>query len=198
MYNSYKIELTNWSGYTRRPIVRTWVTVKFLKWLGDNWGTIYSHPSDYTHAGDMLLVTRKGLIKKAMKGVNMFLLLLLLATALQAQNEKGKTRTSVKTSFTDLIPSSKIIEWRRHIHENPELSFKEVNTSQYVEDLLKTFGNIQVIRPTSTSVLGILKGAKQGKTVAFRADMDALPVQEETELFGTKPSTSVRYLIILG
>jgi len=83
----------------------------------------------------------------------------------------------------------KVIEWRRHIHQNPELSFKEVNTSQYVEDLLKTFGNIQVSRPTSTSVLGILKGAKQGKTVAFRADMDALPVQEETELsFSSKVS----------
>ena len=124
-----------------------------------------------------------------MNGVNMFLLLLLLTTALQAQNEGRKTRTAAKTSFVDRIPSSKIIEWRRHIHQNPELSFKEVNTSQYVEDLLKTFGNIQVSRPTSTSVLGILKGAKQGKTVAFRADMDALPVQEETELsFSSKVS----------
>lgn len=76
----------------------------------------------------------------------------------------------------------KVIEWRRHIHQNPELSFKENATADYVEQTLKSFGNIETSRPTPTSVLGILKGAKPGKTVAFRADMDALPVQEETGL----------------
>lgn len=75
-----------------------------------------------------------------------------------------------------------VIEWRRHIHQNPELSFKENATADYVEKTLKSFGNIETSRPTPTSVLGILKGAKPGKTVAFRADMDALPVQEETGL----------------
>lgn len=75
-----------------------------------------------------------------------------------------------------------VIEWRRHIHQNPELSFKEKNTADYVEQILKKLGNIEVSRPTPTSVLGILKGGKPGKTVAFRADMDALPVQEETGL----------------
>ena len=76
----------------------------------------------------------------------------------------------------------KVIEWRRHIHQNPELSFKETQTADYVAGILKSFGNIEVKRPAKTSVLGILKGAKQGKTVAFRADMDALPVPEETGL----------------
>lgn len=76
----------------------------------------------------------------------------------------------------------KVIEWRRHIHQNPELSFKENATADYVEQILKSFGNIETKRPTATSVIGILKGAKPGKTVAFRADMDALPVQEETGL----------------
>ena len=80
------------------------------------------------------------------------------------------------------ISSDKVIEWRRQIHQNPELSFKESKTSQYVEEQLKSFGNIEVSRPTSTSVLGILKGAKPGRIVAMRADMDALPVQEETGL----------------
>lgn len=75
-----------------------------------------------------------------------------------------------------------VIEWRRHIHQNPELSFKENNTADYVEQTLKSFGNIETMRPTPTSVIGILKGSKPGKTVAFRADMDALPVQEETGL----------------
>lgn len=77
---------------------------------------------------------------------------------------------------------NQVIEWRRHIHQNPELSFKETNTADYVEQILKKLGNIEVSRPTPTSVIGILKGGKPGKTVAFRADMDALPVQEETGL----------------
>lgn len=77
---------------------------------------------------------------------------------------------------------NQVIEWRRHIHQNPELSFKETNTAEYVEQILKKLGNIEVSRPTPTSVIGILKGGKPGKTVAFRADMDALPVQEETGL----------------
>lgn len=72
------------------------------------------------------------------------------------------------------------VEWRHHIHENPELSFEEYKTSNYVADLLASFGHIEVLRPTKTSVVGILRGGKPGKTVGFRADMDALPVQEET------------------
>ena len=76
----------------------------------------------------------------------------------------------------------KVVEWRRHIHQNPELSFKENQTADYVENILKGFGNIETMRPTPTSVIGILKGKKPGKTVAFRGDMDALPIQEETGL----------------
>lgn len=72
------------------------------------------------------------------------------------------------------------VEWRHHIHQNPELSFEEEKTSDYVADLLASFGHIEVLRPTKTSVIGILRGGKPGKTVGFRADMDALPVQEET------------------
>lgn len=81
------------------------------------------------------------------------------------------------TGITD-----KVVEWRRHIHQHPELSFEEKNTSAYVDSILKSFGNLEVLRPTETSVLGILRGRLPGKTVAFRADMDALPVQEETGL----------------
>ncbi len=82
-------------------------------------------------------------------------------------------------SFT--VPDDQIIEWRRHMHAHPELSFKEVNTSQWVEDLLQGMG-IETSRPTPTSVLGVLKGTGQGpaKNIGLRADMDALPVQEET------------------
>lgn len=88
---------------------------------------------------------------------------------------------AVKSQNTSSV-DDKVIEWRRHIHQNPELSYKENATADYVEGILKSFGNIEISRPTPTSVLGVLKGGKPGKTVAFRADMDALPVQEETGL----------------
>lgn len=90
--------------------------------------------------------------------------------------------SSAQAPWVKNVPTDKVIEWRRHIHQNPELSFNETNTSAYVETILKSFGNITVTRPTATSVLGVLKGGKPGKTVAFRADMDALPIQEETGL----------------
>lgn len=82
------------------------------------------------------------------------------------------------------IPEQKIIEWRRHLHENPELSFEEHETSKYIANILESFDNIEVTRPTETSVLGILKGSKPGKTVAFRADIDAIPVPEAAGLHG--------------
>lgn len=104
-----------------------------------------------------------------------FLIVLIFGLSLRASAQNNP-------SWLDHVPTSQVIEWRRHIHQNPEVSFEEVNTSQYVEEVLKSFGNIEVTRPTETSVLGILRGAKEGKTVAFRADLDALPIQEDTGL----------------
>jgi amidohydrolase len=75
-----------------------------------------------------------------------------------------------------------VIEWRRHIHENPELSFQEVETSKYVNEKLQSFGNIEVSRVTATSVMGRLVGNQPGKILGLRADMDALPILEETGL----------------
>ena len=94
--------------------------------------------------------------------------------------EGNKALTAAEPAWVDLIPAQKVIEWRRHIHQHPEVSFEETNTSDYVASVLESFGNIEITRPTDTSVLGILQGAHPGRTVAFRADMDALPVQEET------------------
>ena len=79
-----------------------------------------------------------------------------------------------------------VISWRRHFHENPELSYEEYNTSEYIYNLLKTFPNLEVTRPTKTSVLAILEGAKKSDhkphTIAFRADIDALPIEEEADV----------------
>lgn len=75
-----------------------------------------------------------------------------------------------------------IITWRRHLHMYPELSYEEVKTAQYVEQQLKQMAHFHITRLTPTSVLAVLKGKRPGKTVAFRADMDALPIQEDTDL----------------
>ena len=81
----------------------------------------------------------------------------------------------------DQIPVEKISEWRQHLHKHPELSFKEFKTSQYIYDTLSTFPNLELTRPTPTSVVATLVGAAgEGKTIALRADMDALPIQEES------------------
>ena len=71
--------------------------------------------------------------------------------------------------------------WRRHLHRNPEVSFHEENTSRFVYETLESFGGLELDRPTKTSVVARLVGARQGRTLAIRADMDALPVQEEND-----------------
>lgn len=76
--------------------------------------------------------------------------------------------------------SAAVIGWRRHLHRNPELSFQEENTSRFVFETLQSFGNLTVSKPTATSVMARLTGKIPGRTVAIRADMDALPLQEES------------------
>ena len=75
-----------------------------------------------------------------------------------------------------------VVAWRRHIHANPELSFEEHETGEFIAKTLQSFGNIEISRPSGTSVVGRLKGARPGPTIAIRADFDALPIQEATGL----------------
>lgn len=74
-----------------------------------------------------------------------------------------------------------LVVWRRHLHMHPELSFEEVQTSQYIADELGKMPGLTVTRPTKTSVLAVLKGGQPGRTVLLRADIDALPITEENE-----------------
>ena len=72
---------------------------------------------------------------------------------------------------------------RRHIHENPELSGEEVETAAFMAANLRSFGiDVQEHVAGTTAVLGTLKGGKPGPVIALRADMDALPMTEETGL----------------
>lgn len=86
----------------------------------------------------------------------------------------------IKKVSSDIL--SEIISLRRTIHKDPELGFKEFKTSalvsKYLEDLgLKVSNGI-----AGTGVIGLLAGSSPGKTIAIRADMDALPILEETNL----------------
>ncbi|TCP21075.1 amidohydrolase [Scopulibacillus darangshiensis] len=74
-----------------------------------------------------------------------------------------------------------VIEWRRHLHRNPELSYKEEKTSQFIYEILQSFGDLEISRPTKYSVMARLIGSKPGRTLAIRADIDALPIEEENK-----------------
>lgn len=76
--------------------------------------------------------------------------------------------------------NDEVIAWRRYLHTYPELSFEEEQTAQFIFEKLQSFDNLEVSRPTKTSVMARLIGKQQGKVLAIRADIDALPIQEET------------------
>lgn len=75
--------------------------------------------------------------------------------------------------------SEEICEIRRSIHRQPELGNNEYKTADKIEKFLKSC-SVETVRLTETAVMGVLRGREEGRTVAFRADIDALPVQEKT------------------
>ena len=86
----------------------------------------------------------------------------------------------------------KVIAWRRDIHEHPELGDQETRTAKLVADHLRELGLDVRTEVARTGVVGILKGAKPGPTVALRADMDALPVKEPSKLpFASKATATM-------
>ncbi|MDX1460615.1 MAG: amidohydrolase [Xanthomonadales bacterium] len=77
---------------------------------------------------------------------------------------------------------SQVIEWRRWFHANPELSNREFNTAARVAEILRDMGLEPRTGIAHTGVVALIEGGKPGPTVAIRADMDGLPVTEETGL----------------
>ncbi|HET8865333.1 MAG TPA: M20/M25/M40 family metallo-hydrolase, partial [Gracilimonas sp.] len=75
-----------------------------------------------------------------------------------------------------------VIEWRRHFHENPELSNREFETAAYIADYLNELGLEVETEVAHTGVVAILKGGKPGPVIGLRADIDALPVTERTDV----------------
>jgi len=75
-----------------------------------------------------------------------------------------------------------LIEWRRHLHQNPELGNREVETARFVAERLRSFGLQPKTGVAKTGVVAVIEGGRPGPVVALRADMDALPVTEEVFL----------------
>ena len=73
-----------------------------------------------------------------------------------------------------------VSRWRQHIHANPDLSFQEQATADYIASELASFGPLELRRLTPNSVVAELKGKLPGPVWALRADIDALPIQEES------------------
>ncbi|PWA10695.1 amidohydrolase [Pueribacillus theae] len=69
--------------------------------------------------------------------------------------------------------------WRRYLHQYPELSFQEEKTAAYIAEKLTSFGLEVKTNIGGNGLVGILKGKERGKTIALRADFDALPINEE-------------------
>lgn len=86
------------------------------------------------------------------------------------------------TTIQEQMPQADMVKWRRHLHRHPELSFHEVETAKYIQKVLADFPNLEVSSLTENSVIAILKGNKPGKTIALRADIDALPIIEEADV----------------
>jgi amidohydrolase len=75
-----------------------------------------------------------------------------------------------------------LLTWRRHLHQNPELSNRETETARFIADKLRSFGLEPQTRVARTGVTALLRGAQPGPVVALRADMDGLPVIEDVDL----------------
>lgn len=84
-------------------------------------------------------------------------------------------------SITQL--KNEMISWRHYIHSHPETAFEETNTTQFIIEKLKSFGISELYTDFApTGVVGIIKGNKEGRIIALRADIDALDITEENNI----------------
>jgi len=116
---------------------------------------------------------------RKMKSLSVPILAVFLASsiALLAQGS-----LSSEIDRREKLVASKVIAWRRDIHEHPELGNRETRTAKLVADHLKSLGIEVRTGVAHTGVVGVLRGGRPGKVVALRAEMDALPVTEQVNL----------------
>lgn len=106
------------------------------------------------------------------------LVICLCATSLLLGSESFSSDLQSKIESLSTQIERKMIEWRHHLHQHPELGNREFKTSEYIASHLKDLGLEVQTGVAHTGVVGILRGGRPGPVVALRADMDALPVRE--------------------
>ena len=104
----------------------------------------------------------------------------LLFSAISTPALASDINTELKSANKSV--SEKVIKWRRHLHQYPELSNREFETAKYVAKHLRSLGLEVQTGVAHTGVVAKLKGGKKGPLIALRADMDALPVKEQVDL----------------
>ncbi len=97
-----------------------------------------------------------------------------------ASNPTSLATSQIRAEIRDLQPQ--LVEWRRNFHRHPELGFKELLTSQFVALKLQEWGIKHQTGVAKTGIVATIEGTNPGPVLAIRADMDALPIQEENEV----------------
>jgi amidohydrolase len=110
----------------------------------------------------------------------MYKTLSFLYLTLMAFNLWSQQALDVEAAALKVLPQ--VIEWRRHLHQHPELSNREEQTALYIAAHLRKLGLEVRTKVARTGVVGVLKGALPGPVIGLRADMDALPVKERVPL----------------
>ena len=125
------------------------------------------------------------------------LLIIILFLGIQwpvlAQQEDPQKLYEEIDKQTDKI-FDQVVDWRRHFHQNPELSNREEETAKYIADYLRDLGIKVETGVAHTGVVGVLEGGKKGPVVGLRADIDALPVKERADV----PFKSTKTTTYLG
>jgi amidohydrolase len=111
-------------------------------------------------------------------------LTLLIPAAVLLLAPAATARQSLSADVDRLAAAAEadLIRWRRHLHQHPELSNREVETARYVAAELRRMGLEPATGVARNGVVALLRGGRPGPVVALRADMDGLPVREETNL----------------
>lgn len=104
------------------------------------------------------------------------ILLAVVYSPVSAQNFKEQ----ISAKAVAMLPE--MIQWRRYLHQHPELSNREIKTAEYITTHLKKLGLEVQTGVGKTGVVGILRGGKPGPVIALRADMDGLPVKERVDI----------------
>ncbi|GGI39715.1 amidohydrolase [Mammaliicoccus stepanovicii] len=88
-----------------------------------------------------------------------------------------KWQTQIESKFEQMV------EMRRYLHMHPELSFHEIETHKFILSHLRKLDKLDIIEPVGErGIVAKIEGKKPGKTIAFRADFDALPIQDEKDV----------------